>query len=85
MKTYKTCQSCGMPLNRKTDFGTYKDGRSNSEYCHYCYQDGEFTDPGISMEEKIAKNIAIAVKMGMPREEAIALANATIPKLKRWL
>ena len=36
------------------------------------------------MEQKIEKNITTAEKMGMAREDAIALANATIPKLRRW-
>ena len=78
------CQSCGMPMNQLSDFGTNKDDSINTEYCIYCYKKGDFTDPGITMEQKIAKNIRIAEKMGMPREDAIALANATIPKLKRW-
>lgn len=78
------CQSCGMPLTEEADFGTQKDGSQHPEYCHYCYQNGEFTDAGISMEEKIKKNIAIAVDMGMPEAKAKALAFETIPKLKRW-
>lgn len=78
------CQSCGMPMNKITDFGSNKNGSINKEYCHFCYKDGAFNDPGITMEEKIEKNIAIAEKMGMAREEAIALANATIPELRRW-
>ncbi len=86
MKTSEknVCQSCGMPMNMPSDFGTNKDGGPNVEYCHYCYKDGSFTDKGITMEEKIEKNIAIAEKMGMPKEQASALANSTIPKLKRW-
>ena len=79
------CQSCGMPMGKIADFGTEKDGSINAEYCHYCYQEGRFTDMGISLEEKIAKNISIATKMGMPLEEATNLAKTTLPKLKRWM
>ncbi|MBT8307482.1 MAG: zinc ribbon domain-containing protein [Maribacter sp.] len=79
-----TCQSCGMPMNELSDFGTDKDDSINTEYCLYCYKKGDFTDPGITLEQKLEKNITIAEKMGMPREDAIALANAIIPKLKRW-
>jgi len=86
MKTSEnnTCQSCGMPMAKLSDFGTNKEKRVNTEYCRYCYKEGNFTDPGITMEQKIEKNITIAEKMGMAREDAIALANATIPKLRRW-
>jgi len=78
------CQSCGMPMQKSKDFGTNTDGSKNEEYCHYCYKDGRFTDEGITMEEKINKNIELATRMGMPEEKAREMANNTIPKLKRW-
>lgn len=78
------CQSCGMPMSKISDFGTYDNGNLNTEHCHYCYKNGEFIDLGITMEEKNAKNINIAEKMGKSVEEATTLANSTIPKLKRW-
>jgi len=74
-----------MHMKEEIYFGTNKNGSLNKEYCRYCYQRGKFTDSGISMKEKIEKNIAIAEKMGMPKEEAITLANTIIPKLKRWI
>ncbi len=73
-----------MPMQKNEDFGTNTDGTKNEEYCHYCYTDGKFTDEGITMEEKINKNIEIAKKMGMPEEKAREMANNIIPKLKRW-
>jgi len=66
------CQSCGMPIE-------------SGEYCKFCFKDGKFTDEGITMEEKIEKNIKIAVSLGMDKEKAKALAQDTIPKLKRWI
>jgi hypothetical protein len=79
------CQSCGMPLKESEMFGTNDDGSKNEEYCKFCYQNGEFTDAGISMEDKIEKNVKIAVeKMGLDENEARAMANSVIPKLKRW-
>lgn len=77
------CQSCGMPMDEK-DFGTNKDETKNNEYCHFCYKNGKFTDEGITMGEKIKKNIQIAKSMGIPEDKAKALAESTIPKLKRW-
>jgi hypothetical protein len=77
------CQSCGMPISDEV-LGTNKDKTKNSEYCHFCFKDGKFTDEGITMEQKVKKNIEIAKKMGMAEEKAKALAENTIPKLKRW-
>ncbi|MBU0574547.1 MAG: zinc ribbon domain-containing protein [Candidatus Margulisbacteria bacterium] len=78
------CQSCGMPMGKDSDFGTNADGSKNQEYCQFCYQNGKFTDEGITLEQKIAKNIAIAAKMGMPADEAKKMAKEVLPKLKRW-
>ena len=78
------CQSCGMPMHHLTDYGTNKNGTVNTEYCHFCYLDGKYTDHGITLEHKIEKNISMAEKMGMPREEATILAHTTLPTLKRW-
>ena len=78
------CESCGMPIRHLSQFGTHIDGSVNTEYCKYCYKHGAFTDPGITMEEKIKKNIAIARKMGISLEEAEIRAFSTIPRLKRW-
>jgi len=78
------CQSCGMGMKNMIDFGTDRDGSINTEYCHYCYEDGEFTDKGISLEEKMAKNINIAIKMGMSKVDASNLATKTLPVLRRW-
>lgn len=78
------CQSCGMPIKTVSDFGTYEDGSYNSNYCHFCYKDGKFTDAGISLEDKMAKNVKMAIKMGMTKQKAEDLATSTLPKLKRW-
>ena len=78
------CQSCGMPMKKEEVFGTNIDKTKNDEYCTFCYQNGSFTDEGISMEDKIENNIAIAIEMGLDEETARKLAEDTIPKLKRW-
>lgn len=46
------CQSCGMPLTKKEDIATTKDGSLMNEYCIYCFKDGAFTGD-ISMEGMI--------------------------------
>ncbi|MCX7986420.1 MAG: zinc ribbon domain-containing protein [Bacteroidales bacterium] len=47
MKTYKYCQSCGMPLSKDPQKGgTNADGSINLKFCSYCFQQGEFTFKG---------------------------------------
>lgn len=48
------CQSCGMPLAQTADFGTERNGQAATEYCRYCYQNGAWTQPNITLEETIA-------------------------------
>lgn len=78
------CESCGMTMHHLSDFGTNIDNTINTEFCHFCFLKGRFVDHGISLEQKIEKNIAMGQKMGMPKEEATMKANNTLPKLRRW-
>ena len=66
------------------DFGTNRDGSVNNEYCSFCFREGHFTDEGMSLEQKIAKNLLIAKAMGIPEDQAKQMAENVIPKLKRW-
>lgn len=80
-----TCQSCGIPLGRKEDRGTNADETSNSEYCCFCFQKGEFTEPDLTMDQMISKVTGfIAGIEHMTEEKAKVIANTFIPKLKRW-
>ncbi|MCD4821999.1 MAG: zinc ribbon domain-containing protein [Methanococcoides sp.] len=79
------CQSCGMPLGKDEDFGTNADGIKNDEYCLYCYQNGKFTQPDITLEEMIEQTSEAIDKEGViSLEEAKELSQQNIPKLKRW-
>ena len=73
-----------MPMAKDTDYGTNIDGAMNKEYCSFCYKEGKFTDEGTTLEQKIEKNVQIAVKMGWAEEKARQIAESTIPKLRRW-
>lgn len=85
MKTsINICESCGMPMHHLSDFGTNKDNTVNTDYCHFCYIQGKFVDHGITLEQKIEKNIALKTKQGLSREEATLLAHSRLPELKRW-
>ena len=78
------CQSCGMPLQKNGDYGTNAKGIRSEEYCFHCFQNGRFLDEGISLEEKISKNVKFAVQMGMSESDARKMASEVLPKLKRW-
>jgi len=73
-----------MPLKNAEHRGTEANGSASLEYCKFCYHEGKFLDEGISLKDKINKNIDIATKMGLSRAEATEMANSVIPGLKRW-
>jgi Putative zinc ribbon domain len=51
-RSYKDCQSCGMPMRRdEKGGGTNADGSKNLMYCSHCYEAGTFTLPHISASE----------------------------------
>jgi hypothetical protein len=70
-------------MQRPEDFGTNADGSRNDEYCHYCYQNGAFTDPNASMQEVIDISVAAMRRMHLP-EHLIEMTKQYIPMLKRW-
>jgi hypothetical protein len=78
------CQSCGMPLTKDADFGTNGDKGKSEEFCFHCFQDGKFLDEGITLEEKIEKNVKFGIQMGMTEDVARQMCENILPKLKRW-
>jgi hypothetical protein len=77
------CQSCSMPIDNEANRGTEKDGGKSSEYCKYCYQQGAFTTPDITLEEMKKMITEQMQKRSMPAD--IILKSLTIlPFLKRW-
>jgi len=82
----KVCQSCGMPLDKDPNKGgTNSDGSKSDKYCGFCFQNGKFTDEGITLKEKIEKNIQIAVsRLNIPENEARKMAENLLPNLERW-
>lgn len=71
-------------MQKEEDFGTNADGDKSEEYCFHCFQNGRFLDEGITLGEKINKNVKFAVQMGMSENEARKMASNILPKLKRW-
>jgi hypothetical protein len=78
------CQSCGMPLTAREDYGTDRGGRRNDEYCRYCFVDGRFTDPGISLHGMTELCVNVMTRRGMREDEARAMMSDLLPRLKRW-
>jgi hypothetical protein len=77
------CQSCSMPLDDPALWGTEKDGSKNHEYCKYCYQDGQFTNPGATLEEMKEHMMKIMDNKNLPPDIVERAINA-LPFLKRW-
>jgi hypothetical protein len=79
------CQSCGMPLEGPDDYGTAANGAKITDYCRYCFQNGAFTEPDITLRDMIAKCAGIITQQGIMTEpKAQAFMGEIIPKLKRW-
>ena len=82
--TYKSCQSCAMPLKYAPQKGgTEADGSKSAMYCSYCYQDGKFTDNFTSAQEMQKFCQTKLVEMKYPRIIAWFFTRG-IPKLERW-
>lgn len=78
------CQSCGMPMKIDSDFGTNTDKSRNEEFCTYCYQNGNYTNPNIAMDQMITGCVGMMVKFGTPEALAKEQMQQLIPTLKRW-
>jgi hypothetical protein len=77
------CQSCTMPIDNPGDRGTEKDGSMSSEYCKYCYQQGAYTEPGITFEKMKSVVTTQMQKMNLPAD-IIQKSLDSLPHLKRW-
>ena len=83
MENERICQSCSMPLSKPELLGTEKDGSPKKNYCKYCYQNGQFTNPNLTLEEM---KIKVKDQMGKMKidDETITIAVDSLPNLKRW-
>ena len=79
------CQSCGMPLDQGW-FGVEADGSFSRDYCKYCYQQGVFTKPELTLAQALDLSASHMKRvLHMPEADAKMKANEMIPKLKRWM
>ena len=83
-KTYKLCQSCGMPLKKdEKGGGTNADGTKSNMYCSHCYEKGEFTLPDITVGQMKERVKAKLKEVGFPGF-LTGFFTIGIPKLDRW-
>ncbi|MDU5144035.1 MAG: effector binding domain-containing protein [Paenibacillus dendritiformis] len=80
----RECQSCGMPLHSEEQLGTDKGNGKVQDYCIYCYEDGAFKQPDMTMEEMIEACVPFVVENGMEEQAARAMLKNYLPTLKRW-
>lgn len=77
------CQSCTMPIDDPANRGTEKDGSKSEQYCKYCYQDGAFINPGMTLDEMKKIVTTQMHKLNLP-ESLIQQSLNYLPHLKRW-
>ena len=83
------CQSCGMPLTKNEDCGSYADGSTCFDYCKSCYADGRFLR-NLTMDEMIehcsqfVDDVNKQMPKPMTKEEYKQMMRGFFPMLKRW-
>ena len=84
-KTYKQCQSCGMPMKQdKKGGGSEKNGTLSKMYCSSCYEGGAFKSPNMTLQE-MQKLVDDVLKNEMKFPKIFRwLAVKQIPRLARW-
>lgn len=67
------------------NLGTEADGSPASEYCMFCYQNGDFTSPEQTVDEMVQTSIDfMTANLGFEPEQAAQMSNDVIRGLKRW-
>ncbi|MCD4756190.1 zinc ribbon domain-containing protein [bacterium] len=81
---HKKCQSCGMPLNKDPKGGgTNADGSINTMYCSYCFENGKFVQPDMTLEEMKVLVKGQMKEMGFPGFLG-GFFTMGMEKLERW-
>ncbi len=83
MEPRNFCQSCAMPIDNPADCGSEADGSKSDRYCRYCYQDGKFIRPDMTLDEMKDIVITQMQKRNLPGS-VIQQALNMLPNLKRW-
>lgn len=73
-----------MPLDHDSLLGTEKNGQRSTFYCIYCYKDGVFTHPDLTLED-MQDNVRERLEHAEAEEAVIEEALHNLPFLCRWL
>ncbi|KAI7263025.1 hypothetical protein KC345_g9269 [Hortaea werneckii] len=73
-----------MPVAETELQGSDKDGHKTEEYCIYCYENGEFKQPDITLQEMTDLCAGYLVEEGMDEAAARQMLGGSLPLLKRW-
>lgn len=84
MEAYRFCQSCGMPLDQAEVLGTERDHSRSTIYCIFCYRNGDFIDPEMTLEE-MEVHVRDELLQAGASEKTIRDAVSRLPHLSRWL
>jgi Fe-S cluster assembly ATPase SufC len=77
------CQSCGVPLNSNKIKGTEHNGIKSNEYCKYCYENSNFKNPEMNLDE-MKKNVKNKMEQLHLPNYMVQKALNILPALKRW-
>lgn len=83
MENKQICQSCSMPVDNIALAGTEAEGSPNQEYCIYCYKNGAFTKPDLTLHEMAEFIKAEMQRQGIPQEITRSSLD-NLAQLKRW-
>ena len=83
-KAYKNCQSCSMPLKKdEKGGGSNADGSISKMYCSFCYENGSFINPDMTVNE-MQELVKIRLKEIRFPGFLADIFTKGIPKLERW-
>lgn len=84
INTNNRCQSCGMPLEEGF-YGTLQGGQAMTEYCKFCFQEGSFTEPGLTLAEMLERTTNhLQRELKFTPEESQTVALGMLTELRRW-
>ncbi len=83
MEDKTRCQSCGMPINASFgNLGTNTDASPSDEFCKFCFQNGEFTDPSLTLDDMIQISVDFMTgSLSFTPEAAAKMSNDVIPTI----
>lgn len=83
MENTPFCQSCGMPLTTEELKGTENNGLRTNDYCRFCYEDSQFKNPDMDLNE-MKKTVKTHMEKKKLPNYMVQKALNILPALNRW-